>query len=201
MHNYNCKYNPSIYKACCVYSLKLMYFLGCSYCVYPYLHLLTSATDKDGRGIGTHGRVHRHDDEPRESQRGPGTLLHHVFCTRRALPVPRLPSPTHDVSTVSRCRASRWYTTQHPGMFPPMKNARSTHHLDRRNGPEHFLPLNPFPTLASYINLAMRLANAAKYHRPRPSSLSSISLASILSALPTASATKPVLPLFVVLSS
>ena len=30
--NYISEDNPNIYKACCVYSLKLMYFLGCSYC-------------------------------------------------------------------------------------------------------------------------------------------------------------------------
>ena len=85
--------------------------------------------------------------------------------------------------------------------LPPMNNTHGAHSLGCRDGPELSLPQNPFPTSVLYTNSAIALANAAKYHQSRPSSLFSISPVFTLSASPTASVARPVPPFFVVLNS
>ena len=113
----------------------------------------------------------------------------------------RLPPPTHEMSTVSRCCAPTSDTTHNPGKPHPVNDTHRAHNVNCRDGPGCFLPTIPFLTLVLYASLAMALVNTAKYPRSRRSSPSLTSLVFTPSVSPTASVTTLVPPLSAVLSS
>lgn len=89
----------------------------------------------------------------------------------------------------------------HIQVSPAHDNICSVNNFGNSDGPGTSLLQYPFPALVLYTNLVIASANVVPYHRPRPSSPSSISLAFTLSASPTVFVTRLDPPLSVASSS